>query len=251
MTRLAFAWRRPVAAVSFLTRVPAGRALPVGPDDVAAGAPLFPLVGGAVGLAAGVTADLLAGPLPPLVAGALAVGVAAVLTGAMHFDALADTADALGGRTREQALEIMRDHAVGSFGALALVLVCLVDAAVLATLADQNDAALVALGAAAAGRAAMLPQALLLPYARAGDGQGRVLAGLGGGGVAVGSALAVLLAAPSGVAGLAGLATAAVVALALGVVCRAWLGGVTGDTLGATSKLAETAFLVAALVVIA
>jgi adenosylcobinamide-GDP ribazoletransferase len=72
------------------------------------------------------------------------------------------------------------------------------------------------------------------------DGLGRVGATAG---VAVGAALAVL----AGWPGLAGLAAAAAVALALGLFYRRWLGGVTGDLLGATAKLAETAFLLAAL----
>jgi adenosylcobinamide-GDP ribazoletransferase len=242
--------RRPLAAVAFLTRVPVGRHVAVGPGDVASGAPVFPLVGGLIGAVCGSSADLLAGPLPPLVAGAIAVGIGAALTGAMHLDALADTADALGGRSRQHALEIMRDHAVGAFGVVALVLVCLVDAAVLASLADENDATLIAVGAFAAARAAMLPHAMVLPYARPGAGQGRMLEKLGTWPVAIGVALAVALALPSGRAGVAGLAAAATVALALGLCWRRWLGGVTGDTFGATVKLAETAFLLVALVVV-
>ena len=57
-----------------------------------------------------------------------------VLTGAVHVDALADTADALGaGSDRRRALEIMRDSRIGSFGAaaifffLALEIVALID----------------------------------------------------------------------------------------------------------------------------
>ena len=66
----------------------------------------------------------------------------------MHLDALADTADALGGSSRERALEIMRDHAVGAFGAVALVVVCLVDAAAIGALAEGGDAARLATVAA-------------------------------------------------------------------------------------------------------
>jgi cobalamin 5'-phosphate synthase/cobalamin synthase len=244
------ALRAPLAAIAFLTRVPVGERVALDARDVARGAPLFPLVGGAVGGSAGLLADGLAGPLPALLAGALAVGLAALLTGAMHLDAVADTADALGGSTRERALEIMRDHAVGAFGAVALVLVCLVDAAALGALGADGDAALVGLAAGAGGRAAILPVALVLPYARAGDGQGRVLDGMGVGGLALGIGLAVVLALPAGAAGLAGLAVAAGLTAALGLYWRRWLGGVTGDTLGATAKLAETAILVTALAVL-
>jgi adenosylcobinamide-GDP ribazoletransferase len=239
--------RAPLAAIAFLTRVPVGRHVELGADDVARGAALFPLVGGVIGGGCGLVADALAGPLPPLVAGGLAVALAAVVTGAMHLDALADTADAFGGRTRDRALEIMRDHAVGAFGAVALVLVCLVDAATIGTLGTTEDAALVGLAAGAGGRAALLPLALVLPYARRSGGQGRVLDGIGPAAVVVGIGLAVVLALPAGVPGLAGMGAAAVLTGALGIVWLRWLGGVTGDVLGATAKLAETAILVTAL----
>jgi len=240
------ALRPAAAALAFLTRVPLGRWMRIEADDVARGAWLFPVVGAAVGGAAGLLADVTADRLPSLAAGALAVGTGALLTGALHLDALADTADALGGRSREHALEIMRDHAIGAFGATALVIVCTLDAAILGALAESNDAALVGIAAGAAGRAAMLPLAFVLPYARPGEGQGRLLAGVGLGTVAAGTALALTLATPAGTVGLWGAAGAATAALALGLVARVKFRGVTGDVLGATAKLAETAALVAA-----
>jgi adenosylcobinamide-GDP ribazoletransferase len=244
------ALRPAVAALSFLTRVPVGRWVPVEADDVARGAWLFPVVGGVVGAAAGLLADVAAGWLPSLAAGALAVGAAAVLTGALHLDALADTADALGGRSREHALEIMRDHAIGAFGATALIVVCILDAALLGTLAETDDAAVVGLAAGAAGRATMLPLAFTLPYARSGEGQGRVLTGIGAVTVVVGLGIALALALPAGAAGLWGAGAAAGAALVLGLVARSRFGGVTGDVLGAAAKLAETASLVAAVVAV-
>jgi adenosylcobinamide-GDP ribazoletransferase len=243
--------RAPAAAVAFLTRAPVGRFVALDGTDVARAAPLFPLVGGAVGACAGLLADALAGPLPGLVAGLLAVALAALLTGAIHLDALADTADALGARTRAQALEIMRDHAIGAYGATALVLVLLLDAAVLGALGTQDDAALAGLAAGAAGRATILPIAAWLPSARQGAGQGGALAGLGPGRAVAGGLLALLLAAPAGAAGLAAVAAAAGTGAALAVFYRLWLGGFTGDLLGAAAKLAETAALVTALAVLA
>jgi cobalamin 5'-phosphate synthase/cobalamin synthase len=236
--------RAGLAAVAFLTRLPVGRLIALDARDVVRGAPLFPLVGAAVGGAAGLLADLLVPDLPGLVAGALAVGLAALLTGAMHLDALADTADALGGTSRERALEIMRDHAVGAFGAVALVVVCLVDASAIAALAVGDDAWLAGLVAGATGRAAILPLARELPYARDGAGQGRALEGIGWTGVLVGLGLAGILAVAGGLAGVVALGAATVTAAALALFFRAWLGGVTGDTLGATAKLCETAALV-------
>ena len=55
---------------------------------------------------------------------------------------------------------------------------------------------------------------------------------------------------PAGLPGLAGLGAAAGLTVVLGIVWQRWLGGVTGDLLGATAKLAETAILVTALAVL-
>ena len=239
--------RAGLAAVAFLTRVPVGRAVALDARDVARGAVLFPLVGAAIGAATGVLADILVPELPGLVAGGLAVGLAALVTGAMHLDALADTLDALGGTTRERALEIMRDHSIGAFGAVGLWVVCLVNASALGTLAAQDVAWLGGLVAGAAGRAAILPLARALPYARTGEGQGRVLEGIGWAAVVAGVLLTVAFGAAAGWAGIVGVAAAALTGLALLLFFRGWLGGVTGDCLGATAALCETAALVAFL----
>ena len=58
----------------------------------------------------------------PQPAAALALATTMLLTGAMHEDGLADTADGLGGKTREQKLDIMRDSRIGTFGACALAI---------------------------------------------------------------------------------------------------------------------------------
>jgi adenosylcobinamide-GDP ribazoletransferase len=96
----------------------------------------------------------------------------------------------------------------------------------------------------------MLPLAFALPYARAGEGQGRLLSGVRGVTVALALGIAVLLALPAGAAGLWAAGAAALAALVLAWVARSKFGGVTGDVLGAAGKLAETAALVAAVGVI-
>jgi adenosylcobinamide-GDP ribazoletransferase len=245
------ALRPAVAAVAFLTRIPVARRVRIGADDVGRGAWLFPVVGGAVGGVCGLLADVAADRLPALAAGALAVGLAALLTGALHYDALADTADAFGASDRERALDIMRDHAIGAFGALALIVVCLLDAALLGALAAEDHAALVGLAAGACARAGMLFPALALPYARAGDGEGWLLAGVGAVPVLAAGAIACLLSLPAGWAGLAGLLAAAALVLAASLVAARKFGGVTGDVLGSTAKLAETSALLAAVLVLA
>jgi adenosylcobinamide-GDP ribazoletransferase len=96
----------------------------------------------------------------------------------------------------------------------------------------------------------MLPIARALPYARAGEGQGRVLGELGWGGCVLGALLALAVALPAGSAGLAGLGAAFVVSALVALYARHWLGGVTGDVLGAVAKLGESAALVVGLAVV-
>jgi adenosylcobinamide-GDP ribazoletransferase len=235
-------------AVAFLTRVPVGRLLALDADDVSRGGALFPLVGAGVGAAVGGLTDALAGSLTPALGAALGVAAGTALTGALHLDALADTADALGATTRDRALEIMRDHAVGAYGAVALVLDLGVKVAALAALGSGRDALRYAVCAAAAARVVPVALSAALPYARVGEGTGRVLGGAGRGR----SAVALLVAAAFCVwlHALPLLGVAAGLAVLAGLAARRWLGGVTGDVLGAAAELAETAALVTAVALV-
>jgi adenosylcobinamide-GDP ribazoletransferase len=242
--------RAGAAAVAFLTRMPVGRIV-LDADDVAHGAALFPVVGTGIGAAVGGTLVGLDGELTVLLAAALAVTLEVLLTGAIHLDALADTADGLGAGTRERALDVMRDPAVGSFGATALVLDLLVKVAALGAVAADSRAVLAVVAAFALGRAAPLALALALPYARPGSGSGLVLTERAArAALVVGILLAVGIAVTAlGLRGLALVAGAALACLVVGLVAKRRLGGVTGDVLGASAELATTAALVAAVVV--
>ncbi|HJQ73907.1 MAG TPA: adenosylcobinamide-GDP ribazoletransferase [Gaiellaceae bacterium] len=213
--------------------------------DVARGGALFPLVGAGIGAVAGGLADALASSLGATLAAVLGVAAATALTGVLHLDGLADTADALGGTTRERALEIMRDHAVGAYGTTALVLGLAAKIAALATLADRGNALRYAVCAAAVGRAVPVVLAAALPYARPGVGTGQALGGVGWGrplfAVALAAGFCVWLHAwPL-------LAVGAIVAGVAGVAAHRWLGGITGDILGASAELTEIAALVTAV----
>jgi len=233
------------AAVSFLTRIPVGRWIELDAADVARGGALFPVVGAGIGTVVGAIAQSTGGSLTAPVAALLGIAAGTALTGVLHLDALADTADALTAPTRERALEIMRDHAVGAYGAVALVLHLGVKAAALAALVGHHDALRAVVCAAAAGRAVPVVLSAALPYARPSAGLGRVLGGTGWPRAAVAVALAVALCAALGAALL--LAVAAGIALACGLAARRWLGGITGDVLGAAAELSETGALIAAV----
>jgi cobalamin 5'-phosphate synthase/cobalamin synthase len=241
--------RAALAAVAFLTRVPVGRWIALDGADVARGAVVFPVVGAGVGALGGLVAAGLEGPLPAPVGGAIGIAIVALGTGALHLDALADTADAFGGADRARALAIMRDSRVGSYGVTALALVLLVEASSLGGLAATGDAVAAFAVAGALSRAVSPPLARLLPYARSDEGPGSVLSGRVS---AVGAVAAPLLGAGIAVAllgwdGAIAIGAAALVALAAGIGCRLWLGGVTGDTLGAATQIAEAVVLVVVL----
>ena len=233
--------RSVLAAVGFLTRVPVGRAL--SGNDVARGTPYFPLVGaavGALGAAVAVSLDDV------FLSAALAVGAVVLVTGAFHVDALADTADAVGGMTRERALEIMRDSRIGTFGAAAVALDLIIRVAAVEHLVVAGRVWGTLIAAGALSRAASVVLSTVLPYPRAGGGPGSVLTGLVSRrrvGIAVVLALVV-----SGVAlrvdALAAGGAVLATAVLLGLVYRRWLGGATGDALGAVSELSELAALV-------
>jgi adenosylcobinamide-GDP ribazoletransferase len=220
-------------SVAFLTRLPvSGGALS------ARSALWFPLVGAAVGAAVGGTVVALAEVLPPMLAAVLAVALELALTGALHVDGLADSADGLGGRDRERALAIMRDHALGAYGASALVIVLL---AKTVALAEQGEV-LAVIAAYGVSRAAALPLAASLPYARP-AGAGQALDRLPPAIAVAGAALAAVVAVPAPET----LAAGALVVAAVWWLARRRLGGVTGDVLGAAIELTATAALIATL----
>jgi adenosylcobinamide-GDP ribazoletransferase len=186
--------------------------------------------------------------LPALLAGTLAVGLELMLTGALHVDGLADSADGLAGRDRDDALAIMRDHSVGTYGAAALGLDLLAKAAAIGALAESG-AVLPVVAAFALSRAAALPLAAALPYARSGAGTGRLLADrMSRSGALTGVALAAGVAvAAMGASALMLLVCLAVATGAVGAISRRRLRGVTGDAMGAAIELtAMLALIVAA-----
>lgn len=240
--------RAAAGALAFLTRVPIGRRLVLDAVDVSTGGVFFPLVGAAVGATVAATLVLLDGPLSTLLAAALALAAGTLLTGAMHLDALADTADALGAATRERALEIMRDHATGAYGTAAITLDLLIKTGALTELA-AGDGWRGVVAAAALARAVPLVLAVSLPYARTcAPGAGRLLTDRvtrrrAAGGIVIAGAIATLLLGAEALPLLA--ITAATGAFLLGSFRRR-LGGVTGDTLGASLEISETLALVVA-----
>ncbi len=160
-------------ALAFLTRLPVPGPPAVDAAEVGRAALFFPAAGAALGAIVAGSAHVLSPRLPPTLAAALLVTLLALLTGGLHLDGLADTADGFGGgRTPEDVLRIMRDHAIGAYGASALVLALTVKVAAIAALLASGHAARWLLVAPALARWAPVALARFLPYARPGGGLG-------------------------------------------------------------------------------
>jgi adenosylcobinamide-GDP ribazoletransferase len=222
--------------VALLTIVPAGG---LAGASLEGAAPWFPLVGATVGALAGAVRLLCGPPLGAALASVLALAVLVLLTGGLHQDGLADTADGLGARgARARRLEAMRDSATGVFGVLALIVWALALVTSLGGLSDEHALrALIVAGALS--RWALLLHASWAPPARA-DGLGASFR--------VSPAQLALATVPAAAAALAlgGLAPGAGALLAVALLAllsaafaRRALGGRTGDTLGATAAVAE------------
>jgi cobalamin 5'-phosphate synthase/cobalamin synthase len=233
-----------LAAVAFLTRIPIRRAFST--EQVARAAGWFPLIGGLLGLVYGAVWFAATRIVPPYVAAILVLTVEALLTGALHFDGLADMADGFGGgHTRDDVLRIMRDHTIGTYGATALMLMLLLTAACLVALKSPILVVFWLAAGGAFGRWAIVLLSRALPYARPSNaisthiGPRELI-------------LATLTVCATGFLihwhALIAAAVTFLSALAMGAFARKRIGGVTGDTLGATAQLCQTAILLTGVI---
>ena len=224
-------------ALQLLTRLPVpSSSRPPRPEELGLSVLFFPVVGLLIGvLLAGLHTTLwLIDP------GVLAAWV--LLTGGLHLDGLADTADAwIGGQgNRDRTLAIMKDSRSGPIAIVAIVLVLLAKFAALQALL-AGDARVILLLAPVLGRTVIVLLLITTPYVRP-DGLGAPYASYL---PRLSCGLLVLLIAAATVAVLEWQGGALLAALGVGFVgwrhgLLARLGGATGDTLGAACELAET-----------
>jgi adenosylcobinamide-GDP ribazoletransferase len=235
-----------LVALGFLTRLPVPGSLDHGGDRFARSAPYFPLVGALVGAVGAATLLIASAVLPVPVAAGLAIGAGVLVTGGLHEDGLADTADGLGGgATAERALEIMRDSRIGSYAGLALVFSVGLRWAALAGMASADGAVALAV-AHGVSRAAIPPVLRAAPYARATG----LASGLAGAVTRTEAAVAVLLGLALAVlagpiCGLVAFMAAAGAGGFMVTILLRRLGGYTGDGLGAVQQVAEVAVMLA------
>lgn len=234
-----------LTAVQFLTRLPVPGWVGHGPGQLDRAMRYLPLVGIGVGLVGAAVLALAGAGLPRPAAAVLSVSATLLLTGALHEDGLADTLDGLfGGVTRDDALRIMRDSRLGTYGAAGLAVALGLKVAALSAL-PAAGAALVA--GHAGSRFFVVCVLARLPYARAKGKAAPVAGGVGAVELAVGGCCGVLPMLLLGGRAVPALLLAA--GLAWGMACwfRRRLGGYTGDGLGAVQQVTELAILLVAL----
>ncbi|MGY8707761.1 adenosylcobinamide-GDP ribazoletransferase [Bradyrhizobium sp. 18BD] len=236
-------------AASFVTILPVASAKPAADGTVARATWALPLAGLLVGLAGAFVYKVASRlGLAPNIAALLALAATALITGALHEDGLADTADGLGGgRTRERKLEIMRDSRIGTYGVCALILSFGLRWSALATIASPWAVTLALCAAHAAARAGVPAFMSLVPAARP-DGLSASAGVPPGRSVAIAFALGTLaltLALGPGKA-LAGLILLSLAGLLLARLAIRQIGGQTGDILGAFEQTGEILILLVA-----
>lgn len=232
-----------LVAVIVLTRVPVPVFGEIGEEDLRNSAPFFPVVGLLLGLVLGVVWWMFSG-LPNWLGATLVVTAGLFLSGALHLDGLADTADAFGaGGDRERQLRILRDSLLGTYGVAAVVLSLLLQVGAISALTGIS-------GLVAAHVLSRTVVTTLLASAVPAREDGLV-AQMGGRLSGKGLALAWAF---SGVVGFVCLGWWFLVALLaitgtsglLSWTARRNLGGLTGDILGAAQQLSLVVVLIVA-----
>jgi adenosylcobinamide-GDP ribazoletransferase len=230
-------------ALQFLSSLPVTLAGMPAPQAMGRSLLCYPLVGLLFGGLLWLL-HLALGATPPMLQAALLLSAWVLLSGALHLDGLADSADAwLGGfGDRARTLEIMKDPRSGPIAVVTLVLVLLLKFCALLVLVERGQIGLLVI-VPVVGRAGLLGLFLCTPYVRP-AGLGQALAdhlprSMGRAVLWITGAICWLWAGPWM------LIVAALAFYGLRKMMLRRLGGTTGDTAGALLELLELAALLA------
>lgn len=170
-------WQGFWLALSFLTRLPSVQFKTLKPDATKRSLWFYPLVGLIMGVILAVLLQLIAfshtyNGVSVLLVAALILATWVLLTGGLHLDGLADSADGwVGGQqNRQRTLDIMQDPHIGVMGMLAILLVMLTKFAALSALIHSHslfDSSFILLAIPMLARMSMLILLASLPYVRA------------------------------------------------------------------------------------
>ena len=234
-------------ALQFLTVIPVPSQHDVNDRHVGHSVLFYPLVGLIIGAILAALHALMSGA-PVMLTAALLLVTWIFITGGLHLDGLADSADAwVGGLgDRERTLAIMKDPCCGPMGVVALVAVLLLKFAVLTTLVTTGTW-IALLIAPLLARAALPALFVTTPYVRA-NGLGSAIAAHLPRGASITVVGVVLIAIPllTGLHNVWLLVGGTFIFFALRAMMIKRIGGTTGDTAGALVEVLETSTLVIA-----
>ena len=240
-------------AVRFFTRIPVPDRIPHSADSLNHSARYFPAIGLLVGAVSAIAFSIAALVVPTQVAVLIAMGSSIYLTGAFHEDGLSDMTDGLGGGwDKLRILEIMKDSRVGSYGVVVITMT-LLGKFVLLDSFDPLWIPFLLMAAHAFSRYCSVLIMAGLSYVREDRlSKSKPLATkLTRKALWIASVFGLLplLLLPAAAA-LVGVAAGLLTTIWLGRKLQTWLGGYTGDCLGATQQLTELAFYLGALAVL-
>ena len=229
------------AALRFVSILPVPQSWAGDEKSLSRSVKVFPIAGLIMAAIAALCVWLLGIVLPQIVVAAIAVVLVAFITRGLHLDGLADTADGFWSVSdRQRTLEIMKDSFIGAMGVIAIASVLLLKFACLSTLGEDvlwRGVLLMVLS----GRCMMTLPISIFPYARKEGGLGKLFYETRSVFNAVLAVFVVLMVGwvVAGDAGVIAVIAAAVVTIGFGFYCKYKIGGVTGDTIGATCEIAE------------
>ena len=128
-------------AVMFYTRIPCPKNITHNPDYLNRATRYFPLIGWIVGAISGLIFYGFSQILPVSISVILSMITSIFVTGAFHEDGFADVCDGFGGGwTKEKILKIMKDSAIGAYGAIGILFLLLLKYVTLVeVLTPQNN----------------------------------------------------------------------------------------------------------------
>lgn len=234
--------------IQFLTILPINIKGRVEEEDYGKSLIYFPIVGLLLGLfLAGIA--YISSSLPPMVKGIVILASWIVVTGGIHLDGFADTCDGFyGRRPKEEILKIMRDSRIGTMGALGIAMLLLFKFAALSSI-RQEDLWKTLIVAAVFARWSQVFACSMARYARE-EGKAKYFVKYAKKRDAFIGALFTLVLSWF-LMGMKGIILFVILSAVIFLFIRyskRKIGGITGDTIGATNEIAETSALLFSLI---
>lgn len=238
-----------LAAIQFLTVIPFPKSFAGGEKELEKCVPYFPVIGLLIGIIVAAFDHGISFVVPPLPASVITVIAMTCISGGLHMDGLADTADGFfSARPRDRILTIMRDSRTGVMGVIAVVFVIILKVSLLISLSPSYRFGVILL-MPLAGRCSLVIMMRILPYVRHEGGLATAFS-KGRSWLNVLWSSAFLLAAgwiAGQWLGLVACVLSLFAAAVFLVYCFRKIGGYTGDTLGAVCEITETIPALAAI----